>query len=559
MLVILAVALFFLWPGLWRNILTSNRFMPHGMCYLWIPQLVLLHLISDSLIGLSYVTISATLAYLVHKAHSDIPFHWVFLAFGLFIVACGATHFMEVWTIWQPVFWLAGYVKLITALASVATALILPPLVPKILAQIQGAKVSEQQRIELEAANRELASLREREERKRTEEALILLAAIVEFSEDAIIGTDLNGIITSWNAGATKLFGYSESDVLGVPITLLIPPERVQEEDQILARVKRGESVQHFETVRQAKDGRLIEVSVRVSPIKNAANEIIGASKVVRDMTERKLAEKELQATNQRLKQALTELLRKGEELASMTQQLWQASKLATMGELAASIAHELNNPLATVALRAEFLLMQLPEGDPNRAPLEVISHEVDRMATLVKNLLQFSRRSHRQVSTVDVRDEIAKSTEFVHYHLRNRRIKVVQEFAEAVPTIQADRQQLRQLFLNLLTNASDAMPQGGTLTLRVTPKMTGTEANAVVIEFADTGEGIAPDNLKKIWEPFFTTKPEGRGTGLGLAICRRIVEGHGGSFDIESEVSKGTIARITFPATSDGATANLL
>jgi signal transduction histidine kinase len=238
---------------------------------------------------------------------------------------------------------------------------------------------------------------------------------------------------------------------------------------------------------------------------------------------------------------------------------LWQASKLATMGELAASIAHELNNPLATVSLRTESLLERLPESDPNRAPLEVISQEVDRMATLVNNLLEFSRRRYRQVSTVDVRAEISNSIEFVHYHLRNRRIEVVSQFAPDVPGIQADRQQLRQLFLNLLTNASDAMPQGGTLTLRVDPMITGSEANAVVIEFADTGEGIAPDNLNKIWEPFFTTKPEGRGTGLGLAICRRIVEEHGGSIDVESEIARGTTVRIVFPATSNGAAANLI
>lgn len=397
------------------------------------------------------------------------------------------------------------------------------------------------------------------EESKQAEEAASKLAAIVMSSDDAIIGKTLDGIITTWNAGATKLFGYAESETLGVSITLLIPPELLSEEDQILERIRRGESVRHFETVRQAKGGRLIEVSVTVSPIKNAANKTIGASKVARDITDRKQGEKDLQAANQRLEQALAEVVRKGEELALMTQQLWQASKLAMMGELAASIAHELNNPLATVALRAESLLMQLPESDPKRGSLEVITREVDRMATLVNNLLQFNRRSHLQVSTVDVREEIVNSIEFVHYHLRNHRIEVVREFAADVPTIQADRQQLRQLFLNLLTNAGDAMPQGGTVTLRVRPKLTGSEANSVVVEFADTGEGIAPADHNKIWDPFFTTKPEGRGTGLGLAICRRIVEEHGGTIEIESEISKGTIVRITFPATSNGAVVHLL
>jgi len=276
---------------------------------------------------------------------------------------------------------------------------------------------------------------------------------------------------------------------------------------------------------------------------------MVGESKVmqcnIRDITERKRAERVVEETNRKLEATLG-------ELSATTQQLWQASKLATMGELSASIAHELNNPLATVALRVENLLMTMPEDDQKRHSLEIIAQEVDRMANLIDNLLQFSRRGHRQVSTVDVREEIANSVEFVHYHLRTRKIEVVREFADPLPTIQADRQQLRQLFLNLLTNASDAMPEGGRLIVRAEPsRLEG--APAVAIEFADTGEGIAAEDLEKIWEPFFTTKPEGKGTGLGLAICRRIVEEPGGTIDIESPAGGGTTVRMLFPATTNG------
>jgi signal transduction histidine kinase len=146
------------------------------------------------------------------------------------------------------------------------------------------------------------------------------------------------------------------------------------------------------------------------------------------------------------------------------------------------------------------------------------------------------------------VAEEIVKSVEFVHYHLRNRNIEVVREFADTVPTMQADRQQLRQLFLNLLTNASDAMPRGGKLTVRVTSE--GSAEGTVAIDFTDSGEGITPENMEKIWEAFYTTKPEGKGTGLGLAICRRIVEEHGGTIDIRSEMGQGTTVRIVLPAT---------
>jgi signal transduction histidine kinase/DNA-binding response OmpR family regulator len=263
-------------------------------------------------------------------------------------------------------------------------------------------------------------------------------------------------------------------------------------------------------------------------------------------------AREELLASNQRLAQALSELQGKSDELAAMSQQLWQASKLATMGELSASIAHELNNPLATVGLRAEALLMQMPEDSDTRKPLEIISREVERMASLVNNLLQFSRRSHPQVSTVDLREEIAASLEFVHYHLRSHNIEVVREFAGVLPTIQADSQRLQQLFLNLLTNASDAMPRGGKLTVRA--GSSGLDNSAITIEFADSGDGISEANMEKIWEPFFTTKAEGKGTGLGLAICRRIVEEHGGTIAIQSQAGRGTTVRIVLSATNDGA-----
>jgi signal transduction histidine kinase len=260
----------------------------------------------------------------------------------------------------------------------------------------------------------------------------------------------------------------------------------------------------------------------------------------IRDVTERKRGERALAETNRKLEATV-------EELSATTQQLWQASKLATVGELSASIAHELNNPLATVALRAENLLTHLAEDDQQRHPLEVIAQEVDRMAELVNNLLQFSRRSHRQITTVNLGEEISKSIDLVHYHLRSHNIEVVQEFDEPLPTIQADRQQLCQLFLNLLTNASDAMPQGGTLTMRATSR---APEGGVAIDFADSGEGITPENLEKIWEPFFTTKPEGKGTGLGLAICRRIVEEHGGTMNIISQIGEGTTVRMILPAT---------
>jgi signal transduction histidine kinase len=234
--------------------------------------------------------------------------------------------------------------------------------------------------------------------------------------------------------------------------------------------------------------------------------------------------------------------------MRSISQQLWQAAKLATMGELAASIAHELNNPLATVSLRVEFLLAQMPTDDPKRRALDVVGQEVKRMGVLVANLLQFSRRNRPAISSLDVREEIENTLSLVEYHLRNHRITVVREWAPDVPLVLADRQQLRQVFLNLITNASDAMPHGGTLTVHVATGVLEPATPAVVIEFVDTGVGIAAEHLAKVMEPFFTTKEEGKGTGLGLAICRRIAQECHGMFDLTSTVGQGTTVRLALP-----------
>ncbi|MCE9562841.1 MAG: response regulator [Planctomycetes bacterium] len=254
-------------------------------------------------------------------------------------------------------------------------------------------------------------------------------------------------------------------------------------------------------------------------------------------------------ADHRRSQKALQE---RTEELRITTQQLWQAARLAGVGELAASIAHELNNPLGTISLRIEGLLSKTPSDDPRYKSLEIVGNEVERMAGLVSNLLQFSRASVDKVSTVDVCDEVRRTLELVEYHLRKQQIRVETEFALVVPVIYADRQQLRQVLLNLFTNAADAMPSGGRLTPRVRPSSLPGGVPAVAIEVTDSGVGIPSELLPRVSEPFFTTKPEGKGTGLGLAICRRIVQQHRGTLEVESRLGEGTTIRITFPIRSD-------
>ena len=383
-------------------------------------------------------------------------------------------------------------------------------------------------------------------ERKSAEEAQqaseLRYRRLFESAKDGILILDAKtGRVIDANPFIVDLLGLAHDELAGKELWEIDVLRDIAPTREAFAELQNEGNVRYDDLPLRTRHGRLIEVEFASNAYQVGDSQVIQCS--IRDTTERKLGKGTLERTNRKLQATLG-------ELSATTQQLWQASKLATMGELSASIAHELNNPLATVALRTESLLMQLPEDDQKRRGLEIIAQEVDRMATLVRDLLQFSRRGHRQVSTVDVGEEIVNSVQFVHYHLRSRKVEVVCDFADSLPTIQADRQQLRQLFLNLLTNAGDAMPQGGRLTISAAATFM-EDAQAVQLDFADTGEGISVANLEKIWEPFFTTKPEGKGTGLGLAICRRIVEEHGGTIDLESDPGQGAIVHIVFPATS--------
>lgn len=378
------------------------------------------------------------------------------------------------------------------------------------------------------------------------------LKAVLETAVDAVIIIDAAGRIELFNPAAERMFGYAAAEVVGRNVTCLMPEPYAGQHDQYLARYLATGERRIIgigrEVVGRRKDGSTFPIDLAVGEALTDGGRVFTG--VIRDLTERKQAEEALRQSNESLQQSLAELRAKSEEVGTMTQQLWQAAKLATLGELAAGIAHELNNPLATVSLRVESLLAQTPPGDPKRRLLEVVEQEVERMAGLVANLLQFSRRGQSQVSTVDVRDELVRTLDLVEHQFRNRKIEVRQEFAPRLPLIYCDRQSLRQVFLNLLTNAADAMPHGGTLTLRMTPDCLDGGAPALAVEVSDTGVGIPPEHLPKVMEPFFTTKEEGKGTGLGLAVCRRVMQEQRGTIRLRSEVGRGTTVRIVLPVT---------
>jgi PAS domain S-box-containing protein len=377
-----------------------------------------------------------------------------------------------------------------------------------------------------------------------------LFRLAVEAAPSAVVLVNAEGTIVLVNAKTERFFGYRRDELVGQAVEILVPERfraaHVNHRANFLVSPLARPMGAGRDLYGRRKDGSEFPVEIGLTPIHTSEGLLILSAIV--DITERKRAEEALRQSHAELEKLVAELQAKNEEVRLATQQLWLAAKLASVGELAASIAHELNNPLATVQLRVESVLSRTPTDDPRRRALEIVEQEVKRMGELVANLLQFSRRGQEQISTVDIRQEATRTLELVQHHLRKRQIAVVLELAADTPIIYADRQKLRQVFLNLLTNASDAMPQGGTLTLRSRPDTLESGKAAVRIEVADTGVGIPAAHLEKVFDPFFTTKEEGQGTGLGLAICRRVVEEHHGTIRIDSEVGQGTTVIIVLP-----------
>jgi PAS domain S-box-containing protein len=311
---------------------------------MWDPGMMLLHIISDGLIALAYFCIPVALIYFVRK-RPDIPGRWIFWMFGMFIVCCGTTHVMEIWNIWHANYLFSGILKGLTAAVSLVTAAMLIPLLPN--------AVSIPERNQLQKKNRKLEL--DIAEHTRVHEMRERLAALVESSEDAIIGKNLDGTITAWNPGAVKMFGYSSEEAVGKRMPMFLPPERANEESDILGRIGCGERVEHFETTRIRKDGQKIDVSVTISPIRDSSGKIVGASKIARNITERKRAEGAL------ARQSL-ELSQQAEDLA-ISQEAMKNQALMLQ-----SVLDSISEGLVAADKRGKFLIW-------NRAAEKIIGY----------------------------------------------------------------------------------------------------------------------------------------------------------------------------------------
>jgi PAS domain S-box-containing protein len=354
-------------------------------------------------------------------------------------------------------------------------------------------------------------------EGKRREEASARLAAIVESSDDAIVAKTLDGTITAWNLGAERIFGYTASEAIGQNITLIIPPERRSEEDEVLARLGRGEKVDHFETVRQAKDGRRIDISLTVSPIKNAAGRIIGASKVARDITERKRQEELLKEANR------------------------------AKDEFLAMVSHELRTPLNAILGWA-----RIAQRDPasTRRALEIVERNARHQAKLIDDLLDLSRivsgKLRLDITSVHIPHVISTAVESLRLAAEAKGVALEPQLDAELPLVAGDGQRLHQVICNLIGNSIKFTPAGGRVVVNARQA-----SSSIEIRVSDTGKGIHPKFMPHLFEAF----RQGEGTsvrsglGLGLAIVRHLVELHGGTVRAHSEgEGKGATLSVTLP-----------
>src|SRR5215469_607799 len=368
-------------------------------------------------------------------------------------------------------------------------------------------------------------------ERQHSDLVARRLAAIVDNSHDAIIGKDLNSIITSWNKGAERIFGYSAEEMIGTSIMRLIPLERQAEEEEILSRIKRGDRYDHFDTIRVTKDGRQLHVSLTISPIKDANGYVVGASKIARDITERKLAE--------------------------------NAQKMEAIGQLAGGVAHDFNNLLSVISGHSELLARLSTPDERWQNSIKEIRRAIELAAASIEQLLAFSRRQILEPKVLDLNAVVADAEKLMR-RLIGEDVHLAISLQAGLSPVRTDLAQLNQVILNLAVNSRDAMPRGGSLILGTREVEVGTadvkaypevvSGRYVLLSVTDTGCGMTPEVQAHIFEPFFTTKSEGKGTGMGLSVALGIIRQSGGYLDVESKPGEGTRFKIYLPAVQEPA-----
>lgn len=373
------------------------------------------------------------------------------------------------------------------------------------------------------------AAARDMTDRKEADESRSRLVAIVESTEDAVYGVTLDGIITDWNRAAERMYGYTASEAIGRPIVFLVPLERQEEEKHMLRRIGAGERIEPFETQRVTKDGRVVDVLLTVSPIRDGQDRLVGVSKVAHNITARKQAD---------------ELLRKRQA------ELNRVSHQATMTELAAQIAHEINQPLAAIAAYTQGSLQRLRQR--RKVTVEIIDAmekavaQAHRAADIIRRLRKLSRRHETTRIPRNLNALVREAAMLASETKRAGKVSLEFSLEENLPEVSVDGVQIEQVVVNLVTNAIDAVSLPGLARRQVKIQTRRGDAGDLIVSVRDSGAGLVGIEPDRLFEPFITTKPQG--LGMGLSICRTIVEAHGGRLQATSNPEGGMTFQFNLP-----------
>ena len=534
----------------------QQNFIPHGFCLAWDPALLGLHVISDSVIAIAYYSIPFALLYFISRRR-DLAFRGIFALTGAFILACGTTHLMGVLTLWYPVYWLDGMIKLFTALISIFTAAAIWWAMPKALAlpstaQLEEAngqlehEIGERERAQaaLRNANAELeqrvaARTAELEaevaQRRRTEETLRASEqrwrSMFEASAVGIALTDENRRFVAANEAFQKMIGYTAEELshLG-PVEITYEDDREATREMLDDMLSGRRADYHVEKRYRRKDGTVIWVRVSTARAPEPGSSLHGIPTITEDITERKRAE---------------------DELLEARDALLRVTRLSTMGELSASIAHEVNQPLSAIVANGiacqRLLAAATPDLEEAKEAVGDIISDGRRASAVLARVRQLAKKSVAERVSVDINSAISEVLSLTRQELQRSGITTRAELDPNLPSVMADRVQVQQVVLNLVMNGIEAMRPviDRSRVLRVKSAAAPPADVAVTVE--DTGSGFGDNDPHHIFETFFTTKEDGM--GMGLSISRSIVQAHGGRLWASAGAPVGAIFGFTLPA----------
>ncbi|MBW2636946.1 MAG: PAS domain S-box protein [Deltaproteobacteria bacterium] len=440
---------------------------------------------------------------------------------------------------------------------------------------------------------------------RELEEAKGYTDNIIKSMIDTLIVVDPDGKIKTLNKATEKLLRYNEDELIGKSVSILFAEEEEEEEEEEVTLFKgtkwekllKEGSVRDYSMTYQTKNGENIPVSFSGSVMRGKDGSIVGIVGIARDMREilkLQQRERELAAAaaaaaqkarvsaleearaelEKRVEERTQELKKAYDDLKNTQEQLVQAEKMSSLGIMAGGVAHELNNPLGGVLGFASILSKELPKDDPHREDVEEIERGAKRCKAIVENLLKFSRQESFGFHSTDINKVVEESLSLLGHQVELANIKITKNFSPDIPPVMANAQQLQQVFINIISNAYDAMPDGGNLTISTKLKIESDPEKIkdfpglsprnffeipegkfknIEIYFTDTGKGIPKKLIGKIFDPFVTTKPVGKGTGLGLSVSYGIIEKHNGKIEAQSKEGKGTTFTVVLPIGKNG------